>query len=61
MNTVAVKRLFAAAFVLGILLSLPVLSLAQEGDPIVIGGGFGLTGGMASLDVPASNGALLAV
>ncbi len=42
------------------LVGAPVLIQAQEGEPIKIGGGFGLTGGMASLDVPASNGAMLA-
>lgn len=45
---------------IALLASLPLLTGAQEEEPIKIGGGFGLTGGMASLDVPASNGALLA-
>lgn len=48
-------------FVIVCLLMVPFFTQAQEGEPIKIGGGFGLTGGMASLDVPASNGALLAV
>jgi len=43
-----------------VLLSVPFFAQAQDGEPIKVGGGFGLTGGMASLDVPASNGALLA-
>jgi branched-chain amino acid transport system substrate-binding protein len=37
-----------------------VSSLAQGGDPIKIGNAYNLTGGMSSLDVPASNGAKLA-
>lgn len=47
-------------FVIVCLLVVPFLALAQEGEPIKIGAGFGITGGMASLDGPASNGALLA-
>lgn len=34
---------------------------AAGGAPIVIGGGFNLTGGLSSLDVPAANGAKLAL
>ena len=34
--------------------------LSQGGDPIKIGNAYNLTGGMSSLDVPASNGAKLA-
>jgi branched-chain amino acid transport system substrate-binding protein len=33
---------------------------AQEGEPIKIGAGYGITGGMSSLDEPGSNGAMLA-
>jgi branched-chain amino acid transport system substrate-binding protein len=57
MNTV--KRILILVFVM-VLFSLPLLSQAQEGDPIIIGAGFGITGGMSSLDEPGSNGALLA-
>jgi branched-chain amino acid transport system substrate-binding protein len=43
------------------LLSIPMMLQAQEDEePIRIGAGFGITGGMASLDGPGSNGALLA-
>ena len=34
---------------------------AGGGEPITIGGGFNLTGGLAALEVPAANGAKLAV
>src|SRR5574341_1370761 len=54
-----IKRSLALVVVV-LLLSLPVLTQAQEGEPIKVGGGFGLTGAMSSLDVPASNGAMLA-
>ncbi len=54
------KLLLTAALVFGAFLSSTGVVVSQ-GAPIKIGGGFGLTGGMSSLDVPASNGAMLAV
>lgn len=53
------KRIFVLVFVL-ILFSLPFLTQAQEGEPIKVGAGFGITGGMSSLDEPGANGAMLA-
>ena len=47
----------AAVLTAGLLMG---LSGAQGGDPIKIGNAYNLTGGMSSLDVPASNGAKLA-
>lgn len=43
-----------------VLLSGLFVAQAQEGEPIRIGAGYGITGGMSSLDEPGSNGALLA-
>lgn len=53
---------FAGAAVL--LASTSAITVAQSpatGTPIKIGGGFGITGAMSSLDAPAANGAQLAV
>jgi branched-chain amino acid transport system substrate-binding protein len=43
-----------------VLLSGLTVTQAQEGDPIRIGAGYGITGGMSSLDEPGANGAMLA-
>lgn len=42
------------------LLSIAFTGYAQEGEPIKIAAGYGITGGMSSLDEPGSNGAMLA-
>jgi len=51
------------AFVLGAVLSLGALAFGSGADAqtIKIGGAFNLTGGLSSLDVPAANGAKLAL
>ena len=43
-----------------VLLGAGLLASAKTSDPIKIGNAYNLTGGMSSLDVPASNGAKLA-
>lgn len=43
-----------------LLLGAMSVGYAQEGEPIRIGAGFGITGGMSSLDEPGANGAMLA-
>ena len=52
-------RLAAAALAVGLLLT--ACSSGTSGDKIKIGGGFALTGAESSLDLPAANGAKLAV
>jgi len=53
---------FAGAAVLAVATSgLAVAQSPVAGTPIKIGGGFGITGAMSSLDAPAANGAQLAV
>ncbi|MFQ5784349.1 MAG: ABC transporter substrate-binding protein [Alphaproteobacteria bacterium] len=49
------------AFLLGTILALGTLASAQAADTIRIGGAFNLTGELSSLDVPAANGAKLAL
>jgi branched-chain amino acid transport system substrate-binding protein len=56
----ALKLLLIAAFVFGAFLSTTRAAVGQ-GDTIKIGGAFALTGDEASLDLPAANGAQLAV
>ena len=53
-----VKALLGLGLLVGV--SAFVASAAQGGDPIKIGNAYNLTGGMSSIDVPASNGAKLA-
>ena len=52
------KRLAAGAVVIGLVLS---ACSSGTGDTIKVGGGFALTGAESSLDLPAANGAKLAV
>ena len=63
MTTSVTKRLLLAVLVLSVVATIGVSGCKSGGanDTIKIGGTFNLTGNMASLDVPASNGALLAV
>ena len=53
-----VKALLGLGLLVGV--SAFVASAAQGSDPIKIGNAYNLTGGMSSIDVPASNGAKLA-
>jgi len=59
MNVKVIRSLLIVALAFGIVLG--THSISRAADPIKVGGAFALTGDESSLDLPAANGAKLAV